>query len=153
MTRTAKISFLAAVVLLCGISAVVQSRLELTRRAARPNELYEVVRKQILAFRSDDFPSAYRQASTSFQERFDMEAFSDLARAEYPGIARAERVEFGPVQYEGRRAVVPVYFFLSDGDVIPCLYRLVSESSGWKIDGARTLKRWPPGRRIGGIRI
>ncbi|MGB8168812.1 MAG: DUF4864 domain-containing protein [Chthoniobacteraceae bacterium] len=152
MNRTTKITILAAVFVLCGASALVQSRFEQERRTTPPSELYEVVRKQIHAFRTADFASAYRQASTSFQERMNMEAFSDLARTEYPGIARAERVEFGAVRFEGRHAIVPVYFFLQDGDVIPCVYSLVNEENTWKIDGARVLKRWPAGRRLGGMR-
>jgi hypothetical protein len=152
MTRATKLGILFAVFLLCGASALVQSRFDQERKATPPNELYEVVRKQIHAFRDSDFASAYRQASTSFQERMNMEAFSDLARTEYPGISRAERVEFGAVRFEGHHALVPVYFFLQDGDVIPCVYSLVNESNGWKIDGARVLKRWPAGRRLGGMR-
>jgi Domain of unknown function (DUF4864) len=152
MTRTTKLSILAAVFVLCGASALVQNRFEQDRQTVPPSELYEVVRKQIHAFRDADFASAYRQVSSSFQERMNMEAFSDLARTEYPGIARAERVEFGAVQVEGRHAIVPVYFFLQDGDVIPCVYSLVNEDRSWKIDGARVLKRWPAGRRLGGMR-
>jgi hypothetical protein len=152
MTRTLKLTILAAVFFLCGAAAIVQSRVARGRQATPPSELYEVVRKQIHAFRSADFASAYRQASTSFQERMNMEAFSDLARSEYPGIARAERVEFGAVRFDGHHAIVPVYFFLQDGDVIPCVYSLVNEDNAWKIDGARVLKRWPAGRRLGGMR-
>lgn len=152
MTRATKLSILAAIFAVCGVAAFVQSRIEYGRRAVPPNELYEVVRKQINAVRAADFASAYRQVSTSFQERFNVDAFSDLARNEYPGIKRAERVEFGAVRFEGRHAIVPVYFFLQDGDVIPCLYSLVNEDDTWKIDGARVLKRWPAGRRLGGLR-
>ncbi|MEA3210150.1 MAG: hypothetical protein QOE70_3207 [Chthoniobacter sp.] len=152
MTRTTKLCILALIFALCGVSALVQSQFARVRPVAPPNELYEVVRKQLHAFRDDDFASAYRQASTSFQERFNIEAFSDLARTEYPGISRAERVEFGAVRFDGQHAIVPVYFFLPDGDVIPCVYSLVNEENAWKIDGARVLKRWPAGRRLGGIR-
>ena len=152
MTRSTKLTILAAIFLVCGLAAFVQSRIDYARHAIPPNELYEVVRRQISAFRAADFVSAYRQVSTSFQERFNMDAFSDLARTEYPGILRAERVEFGAVRFDGRHAIVPVYFFLQDGDVIPCVYSLVNEENAWKIDGARVLKRWPAGRRLGGMR-
>jgi hypothetical protein len=152
VTRRARLSILAAVFLLCTAAALVQHHGELQRQTTPPSELYEVVRQQVHAFRAADFASAYRQASTSFQERMNVEAFSELARSEYPGISRAERVEFGAVRYDGRHAIVPVYFFLQDGDVIPCIYSLVQEDSAWKIDGARVLKRWPAGRRLGGIR-
>ncbi len=152
MTRTTKLTILASVFLLCGGSAYVQKRIEQSRQTVPPNALYEVVRKQIEAFRAADFASAYRQASTSYQERVNMEAFSDHARSENPAAARAERVEFGAVRFDGHHAFVPVYLFLQDGDVIPCVYSLVHEEDAWKIDGARVLKRWPAGRRLGGMR-
>lgn len=152
MTRTTKLAILACVFLLCGGAAYVQNRSERERQTVPPNELYEVVRKQIDAVRAADFVSAYRQASTSFQERVNMEAFSDHARTENPSVARAERVEFGAVRFDGRHAFVPVYLFLQDGDVVPCVYSLVHEDDAWKIDGARVLPRWPAGRRLGGMR-
>ena len=148
MSRTAKIGVLAVI----SISALVQSRLTFLRQSMPPNELYEVVRQQIRAVRENDFASAYRQASASVQEQFNIEAFSALTRTEFPGLMRAERVEFGAVHFEGRRALVPVYFFLADGGVIPCVYSLVQEEAAWKIDGTRPLKRWPVGRRLGGVR-
>lgn len=152
MSRTFKILILAAIVVVCGVAALMQSRLDHVRKSIPPNELYEVVRRQIDAVRAADYASAYRQVSASFQERFNMDAFSDLARTEYPGISHAERVEFGAIRFDGRHAIVPVYFFLQDGDVIPCVYSLVNEDNTWKIDGARVLKRWPAGRRLGGLR-
>jgi len=152
MTRTAKLTVIGLAFLLCGGSALVQSRLDRARQTVPPSELYEVVRKQINAFRSSDYASAYRQASSSFQERVNMEAFSDFARTEAPGAGRADRVEFGAVRFDGRHAFVPVYLFMADGDVVPCVYSLVREENGWKIDGTRLLKRWPAGRRLGGMR-
>lgn len=152
MNRTAKLCILAGIFALCGVCALIESHFDRRLKAVPPNALYEVVRRQVAAFRADDFASAYRQVSTGFQERFNIEAFSDLARTEYPNISRAERVEFGAVRFEGRHAMVPVYFFLPEGDVIPCVYSLVCEEEFWKIDGARILKRWPAGRRLGGMR-
>lgn len=152
MNRTAKLSLLAAIVLACAFAALVQRQVVLDRQAVPPGTLYKVVREQVRAFREDDFASAYRQVSASFQERFNIESFSELARTEYPALLRAERVEFGAVRFEGRHALVPVYFFLPDGDVVPCVYILVNEDAAWKIDAARVLKRWPAGRRLGGMR-
>ena len=152
MRRSTKLLVLALLVAVCGLSTVIQRRLEQRRASAPPNELYEVVWTQIRAIRAGDTGTAYRHASTSFQEKFNAEAFADFARTEYPGLARAERVEFGAVRFDGAHALVPVYFFLPDGDVVPCLYRLVNERNTWKIDGARVLQRWPAGRRLGGMR-
>ena len=152
MNRTAKLLLLAGLFLVCGAGAIFQDQAARRRQTTTPNALYAVVWKQIAAFREDDYASAYRQVSTSFQERFNIEAFSDLARTEYPSVRRARRVEFGAVHYEGRHAIIPVYLFLDDGEVIPCIYRLVNEDDIWKIDSARVLRRWPAGRRMGGVR-
>lgn len=152
MNLTAKLLLLAGLFGICCTGAILQSRVEDRRQATPPNTLYAVVWKQMAAFREDDYASAYRQVSANFQERFNIEAFADLARTEYPGVRRARRVEFGAVQFEGRHAIIPTYLFMDDGDIIPCIYRLVNEDSVWKIDGARVLRRWPAGRRLGGMR-
>ena len=152
MNRTAKYLLLAGLLTVCGAGALLQNRVERRRQTVPPNALYAIVWKQIVAFREDDYASAYRQVSTNFQEKFNIEAFSDLARTEYPSVRRARRVEFGAVHYEGRHAIIPVYLFLDDGEVIPCIYRLVNEDDIWKIDSARVLRRWPAGRRMGGVR-
>jgi hypothetical protein len=152
MNRTTKLLVLALLFAVCGTSALVQRQRDQRRLAALPNELYEVVWTQIRAIQAGDTEMAYRHISSSFQEKFNAEAFADFARTEYPGLTRAERVEFGAVRFEGSYALVPVYFFLPDGDLVPCLYRLVNERNTWKIDGARVLQRWPAGRRLGGMR-
>lgn len=152
MNRTAKLLLLAGFFLVCGAGALFQDQATRRRQSTTPSVLYAVVWKQIAAFRRDDYASAYRQASTGFQERFNIEDFSDLARTEYPSLRRARRVEFGAVRFEGPQAILPVYLFLDDGDVIPCLYRLVEEDGVWKIDSARLQRRWPAGQRMGGVR-
>jgi Domain of unknown function (DUF4864) len=152
MNRTAKLLLLAGLFAICGTGAILQNHAERRRQAVSPNVLYAVVWKQIAAFREDDYASAYRQVSANFQEKFNIEAFSDLARTEYPGLRRARRVEFGALRFEGRRAIIPAYLFMDDGDIIPCIYSLVNEDDVWKIDGARVLRRWPAGRRLGGMR-
>jgi hypothetical protein len=152
MSRAAKLCLLAALFAVCGAAALFQTTLERRWQYTPPAELYSVVSKQLAAFRADDYSAAYRQASVSFQERFNIETFSALARTEYPGLVRALRVEFGAVHFEGRRATVPVYFFLPEGETIPCFYHLIREEDAWKIDSTRVLKRWPPNRRLGGMR-
>ncbi len=152
MKRRAKLLLVTGFLLVCGAGVLLQERAERRRQSTAPNVLYAVIWKQIAAFREDDYASAYRQVSTGFQEKFNIEAFSDLARTEYPSVRRARRVEFGAVRYEGRHAIIPVYLFLDDGEVIPCLYQLINEDDRWKIDNARVLRRWPTGRRMGGVR-
>jgi hypothetical protein len=152
MKRLAKIVLLVGLLSICVAGVLLQGKIEKRRVIAEPNELYAVVWKQIAAFREDDYASAYRQVSTSFQEKFNIEAFSDLARTEYPSLRRASRVEFGAVRFEGNHAILPAYLFLADGDVIPCIFSLVNEEDTWKIDAARVLRRWPAGQRLGGLR-
>jgi hypothetical protein len=152
MNRTTKLCLLAALFATCTAATLFQRALERRWHATPPNELYAVVWQQLSAFRADDYPAAYRQISMSFQEKFNIEAFSDLARTDYPGLVRASRVEFGAVRFEGRRAFLPAYFFLAEGDIVPCTYTLIREEDGWKIESARVLKRWPANRRLGGTR-
>jgi hypothetical protein len=153
MNRTAKISLLAALFLFCGAAALFRSAIGRRHHATPPAQLYEVVWKQLTAFRESDFSGAYFQASSGFQERLNLDEFAELGRSEYPGLLRATRVEFGPVYFQDREANIPAYFFLPEGDLIPCLYRLIPENNGWKIDEVRVLKRWPANRRLGGLRI
>ncbi len=153
MNRTAKLCLLAALFVLCAAAALLRETIDRRHQATPPAQLYEVVWKQLTAFRESDYFGAYHQVSSGFQERLNIEEFSDLARSEYPGLLRAARVEFGPVSFTGREAHIPAYFFLPEGDIIPSLYRLVREDNGWKIDSVRVLKRWPANRRLGGLRI
>jgi len=152
MSRGAKLFLLGAVFALCGAAAFFQNTLDRRWQRTPPNELYHVISQQLAAFRADDFPSAYRQVSMSFQEKVNIEAFAMLARTEYPALLRASRVEFGQARFEGRHAVLFAYFIMPDGDVVPCIYKLIREEYAWKIDSARVLPRWPSNRRLGGLR-
>ena len=149
MTRATKLCLLGAVFALCGVGAFVQSIMERRWQSTPPGELYQVVSSQLAAFRAEDYPGAYRQVSMSFQEKVDIESFADLARTEYPALLHASRVEFGQVRFEGRHAVLAAYFVLPEGDVIPCVYHLVREEGGWKIETVRVQPRWPSSRRLG----
>lgn len=152
MNRGQKIILVMCWFVICAAGAVIHHALQVERRSVQPAELYEAVWRQIHAFRAADFPLAYRQISLGFQERFTPDAFVDLVRTDYPDLLRAERIEFGNIQHAGQFAIIQVYFLMPDGDVVPCIYSLVNEDGGWKIDAARVQKRWPPGRRLGGMR-
>jgi hypothetical protein len=152
MTRSAKLCLLGAVFALCGAAALFQSMLERRWQSTPPSELYHVVSRQLAAFRVDDYPGAYRQVSMGFQEKFNILSFADLVRSDYPALLRATRVEFGQVRFHGRHAMLPAYFIMPEGDVIPCVYDLIREDDAWKIDSTRVLPRWPSNRRLGGVR-
>ena len=74
-----------------------------------------------------------------------------MVRREYPGITVAAKVEFGSVRCREHHAIIQVFFMDRDGGVQPCIYSLIFEDEGWKIDGARMLPRWPRGSRLQGI--
>lgn len=152
MSRTVKLCLLCALFGVCIAATFFQRFMERRWHATPPSELYDVVWKQLSAFRADDYPTAYQQVSMGFQEKFNIAAFTDLVHTDYPGLVRAQRLEFGAVQFEGRYAQVPAYFFLDGGEVMPCMYTLVREDDGWKIDNVKLLKRWPSNRRMGGTR-
>ena len=152
MNRRHRIGLVLLFLGICGGSLLFQRTMDARRFAVRPAELYEVVRQEIAAVRESDFSRAYQQVSTGFQEKFNVEEFADLVRSDYPLLHQIERVEFGRTAREGRQALVQVYFFLPDGDIVPCVYRLVNEENVWKIDAAHVQKRWPAGRRLGGTR-
>jgi hypothetical protein len=152
MSRAAKLCLLGVLFAVCGAAALFQSVLDRRWQSTPPAELYSVVSTELSAFRADDFPAAYRQVSMSFQEKFNLEAFADLARTDYPALLQAAHVEFGQVRFQGRRAYLPAYFILPEGDIVPCVYTLVHEDDAWKIDNARVLPRWPANRRLGGLR-
>lgn len=154
MSARGKITLLMFFFALCGTAALVNYRLAQNSQppVVRPAELFAVVNGQLANFRDADFPGAYRHASSGIQQRFNLDQFSDMIRNEYSRIVRAQRVEFGFVESSGRHAVIQVFFIDAAGQVTPCIYTLVSEGEGWKIDGARVLRRWPASTRLGGIR-
>lgn len=152
MNRRTKLLILGFFFAVCTTSAWLQNLQERQRALQKPGDLFDVVLAQIEAFREDDYASAYRRVSNGFQEKFDIDAFADLARSDFPLLTRAERVEFGAVQWTGEGAVVPAYFFMPQGEVVPCLFSLIYEDKAWKIDQVRVQKRWPAGRRLGGMR-
>jgi hypothetical protein len=152
MTRYLKAAAVVLLLAVCAASALVQGYRQRQREHARPTELFNVIWHQVGAFRAKDYDSAYRQVSLNFQERFNIEAFTDLVRSDYPPVRMAERVEFGAIRWDGRRAIVPAYFFMPDREVIPCFYSLIQEEGNWKIDAVKVMKRWRPGQRLGGLR-
>lgn len=136
----------------CGSAAMLSYYTHVYTGRVNPVDLYEAVNSQLNAFRAEDFPRAYQQASSGFQQRVNVGQFAELIRADFPGIVRAQRVEFGAFECLGRRATLQVFFIDREGAVFPCIYSLVSEGDAWKIDSARIMKRWPTGSKLGGIR-
>ena len=152
MTQRGKISSLLFFFCLCATAALVHHHAETRPERMRPVELYEVVYRQLEACRANNYPDAYNQVSSMFQQHWSLCQFSGMMQTDFSRVLKAERVEFGPWERRGRRAMVEVFFISADGAVFPCMYSLISEGSGWKIDAARPLKGWPMGQRMRGLR-
>ncbi len=152
MSQRGKITLLMLFFSICGSAALLSYYMHGYTDRVKPVDLYEVVNSQLNAVRAEDFPRAYQQASASFQQRVNVGQFAEMIRTDFPGIVRAQRVEFGAFHCVGRRATLQVFFIDGEGAVLPCIYSLVSEGDSWKIDGARIMNRWPAGSRLGGIR-
>ncbi|HWB61016.1 MAG TPA: DUF4864 domain-containing protein [Chthoniobacteraceae bacterium] len=141
------------VVLICVSVITTKYILEIRRaRLTASSELYKVIHTQLDAFRAEDFPAAYSQASYDMQHKFTLQQFERMIRRDYSDLADAERIEFGLVKYRDRRALIQVFVVSHDGGVQPFIYTLIYENGDWKIDGAVMLHRWPAGSEFGGMR-
>jgi len=147
-----KIAIVGATFSVCGIAALI--RPTHTRRApeVRPSHLYKVVMEELHALREANYPQAYRQVSLSMQERYNLDAFAEYVRTDHPELTRYERLEFGSIRLQSRYAVVPVYFFMGNGEITSVQYVLVHEEGQWRIDASRVERRWGRGHRVAGER-
>lgn len=152
MSSRGKITLIFLFFAICAAAAWVRTGGGLGEGEFKPVDLFDAVRLQVDACRSGDYPSAYRQASAAIREKCPLERFSDQVRNENARLVNAMRVEFGPWQRRGRRAVVEVFFISRDGSAIPCLYSLISEGESWKIEGTRWLRPSETGQRLRGLR-
>ena len=151
MTQRGKITLMLFCFSVCGSAPLLRYYWDTRPGRTKPAELYAVVYNQLRAFRIDDYPRAYEEASSNFQRKWNIEQFAEMIRTDYSPITRSIRVEFGPVEFQNEHAFIQVYFIDASGRVLPCLYSLVNEGDAWKIDGARMLRRWSPGMRLGGL--
>jgi hypothetical protein len=151
--RRARVGLILCTLAVCGTAAVVQRWRDTRPAFTRPAELYDVVLAQMTAFREADYPRAYRTVSNGVQEKVSVEIYADFARLDHTELRRAVRIEFGPIRAEGRRALVPAYFIMAEGEIIPCAYSLVREEEGWKIDSVRVHPRWPSTHQLPGSRL
>jgi hypothetical protein len=153
MNRIAKATLLFCFFCVCGAAFVVSHRMRERLPAPLPRELFSVVHEQVVAFRADDFRSAYRYAATGLQQKFTLPQFERMARSEYDAVVRAQRVEFGGVKIRGSSAYVQVFFVAGNGSVRAFTYSLVREEQGWKISGVEELEHYQPNERLTGLHV
>ncbi|MEI6352177.1 MAG: DUF4864 domain-containing protein [Verrucomicrobiota bacterium] len=151
MNRRGKLSLLLFCFCLCATAVLIHREDQTRREPSHPAELFQAIRDQVAAYRSDDVPFAYAQVSSTFQQKWTLDEFTRLVRVDFAKIRKSNRVEFGSWQQRGRHAVVEVFFVGQDGNVSPCIFTLINEAEIWKVDGARWVKDWPIGRKIRGI--
>jgi len=133
---------------MCGTAAVVTAYIQARADAnVKPSDLYAVVERQLGELRGGDFSGAYEYASRGIQQRYNVEQFAAMVQADYPGMTRVTRAEYGPAQTNGRHATVEVYLIGRGGETMPCVYMLIREGEAWRIDGARLMQPWPAGMR------
>jgi len=152
MSRLVKTSLLLFFFALCGAAIVATYR---TRERTPPpaaRELYSIVNRQLSAFRTADFDSAYRHAAAGVQQKFSRSQFELMIRRDFSPLTEAEHVEFGAISVAGGGALVQVFLRAPDGAVRGFLYSFTAESDGWKIDGARPLGA-QPARHLPGLRL
>ena len=151
MELRAKISLLLLFFASCGTAAIITAYFQARADAnVKPADLYAVVNQQLADLRRQNFPAAYSFASLEIQQRFTVDEFARMVRDDYPTLLETNQAEYGPIQTRGKHAAIRVYLIGRDGLVMPCLYQLVRERAGWRIDGARILRAWPSTARLAG---
>lgn len=153
MNRLTKVSLLVFAFSLCASAVVITNRVRQSVPVPQPRELYSVVESQLAALRAADFSSAYRHAASGVQQKFSCAQFEQMVRRDYVEVMRAGRVEFGSVKVQGATALVPVFFFGSDGDARIFIYSLVSEDASWRIDGVQVIRGVPRRRDLGRLHV
>jgi hypothetical protein len=154
MTSRFKAILLSGTLLICAAGTVVtrlwQDQFEAT---VKPAALYQVILAQYHACRADDFRQAYQECSSAAQQHFTMVQFETKVRSQYGRINCPERIDFGEISLERRRAYVRVYYTSNTHAVTPALYTLVYESGCWRVENFEIYDTWPVNRQIAGTRI
>ena len=147
-----KVAIVGATFSVCGVAVLIRPGQPRRAPEVRPAQLYKVVMDELHALREANYPQAYRQVSLSMQERYNLDAFTAHVRTNHPELTRYERLEFGSIRLQARYALVPVYFFMSNGEIASVQYVLVHEEGQWRIDASRVERRWGRGHRVAGER-
>jgi hypothetical protein len=143
MPRTIKASLLFFFLSLCGVAIFVNDHVRRQLPAPAPNELFAVVEKQLAAFRTADYSSAYRHAASGVQQKFTMPQFEAMVRRDYSDMTNAQRVEFGLAKVNGRSAVVQVFFIGESGSMRMFFYSMIAEGDSWKFSGVQPMRSAP----------
>lgn len=147
MSARTKISLLTFFFALCMTAAVITAYRD-AQAEVKPAELYAVVERQLQELRGGDYEQAYANASRNMQQQYSPGEYAAIFEHGCCGALRPVRAEYGEVEARGGRAMMQVYMIGEDGQVMPCVYSLVREADGWRIDGARLMAPWPADMRM-----
>ncbi len=152
MTRRGKLSLAFLCCSVCFSSWIVSAFLRAAIFQPEPRTLYEVIGRHLAACRSQNFQSAYEQASSRVQRNVTLIEFERGLRSDPTQSNHRLRVEFGSIRWLKRSALVEVYFVAPDGGVVPRMYMLVPEGGKWRIAVVERFRKWIDGARIRGTR-
>ena len=108
MSARSKITLLTFFFAICGTAAVITAYMQsLADANVKPGDLYAVVERQLGELRGGDFSRAYEYSSSAIQQRYNVRQFAAMMQADYPGMTRVSRVEYGLVRTNGRHADNP----------------------------------------------
>ena len=131
---TRLVALLVGGLMLAGAAGAGAQPLDADARAAG-----QVVLQQLDAFRHHDFATAYTFASASIRQMFDRTGFEQMVRGSYPEIADSTTASIAGSR---RGDAGEIYLFIrihgANGRDIEAVYEMVSESSGWRINGVMT---------------
>jgi len=110
-------------------------------------EIESVIRRQLDAFKKDDYNTAFTFVSKAFRKEFPRDRFETIIRARFKEVARPTQAIFRRVQFDPdhTRAVLEVDVAGSNARLASVEYRMVLEEGAWKIDGLEPLD---PFRRV-----
>ncbi len=97
-----------------------------------------VIQQQLDAFRHDDGPAAFAEASPGIQAQFagNPDIFMGMVRRGYQPVYRPRSTAFGPALMQGGRVVQTLDVIGPDGAGHQALYFMERESDGsWRISG------------------
>jgi hypothetical protein len=140
MTRTIKASLLFSIFALCAAAIIFTQRARQHVSPPAPHQLFAIVEQHLSAFRSADYSSAYRQASSDVQQKFTPPQYEAMIRRDYAEVGAAQRIEFGFVKVNGSAAMVQVFFRDPSGSSRCLLYSLIAEDGLWKINGVQPIQ-------------
>lgn len=107
---------------------------------AQQSSIQDVIRKQIDAFRSDDFDSAFAYASPDIRRMFGSpEIFGQMVRNGYPMVWRPSALRFLKQREEGEMIWQRVLIQDAQGRVHMLEYQMIETVNGWKINAVQML--------------